>query len=73
MVPPEGLNLPFVSAIPNVQSSAVSEGAGWLEEVAEVDMAPTLLKENILATLEKLEDGKVTFKIDLLRNYGPGH
>jgi hypothetical protein len=36
-------------------------------------MAPSILKDSILATLEIPEDGKVTFKIDLLRNYGVGH
>lgn len=56
-----------------MQSSAVSEGANWLEEVAEVDLAPTILKDNILSTLELTEDGKVVFKVDLLRNYGSGH
>ena len=64
-----------VSAIPNVQSSAISAfGMGeWLEEVPEVNMGATLLKEQIIESMDQSEEGKVTFKVDLLRNYGKGH
>lgn len=71
--PPAQLNLPNISSIPIVPASAISEGVLWVQQVEEVNMAPTMLKEQLLSSLQYPEEGKIAFKVDLLRNYGVGH
>jgi hypothetical protein len=71
------LNLPHVSAIPVNQGSVISAGSGveeWLEEVEaeESGAASSVLKEQIMESVSMQEDGKLTFKTELLRNY-QGH
>ena len=36
-------------------------------------MGSTLLKDQIVESMQKDEEGKIIFKVDLLRNYGKGH
>ena len=71
-----GINLAAVSAIPMQQGSAISAGSGveeWLEVVEESASASAILKEQIMDSLVVENDGKLSFKTDLLRNYGKGH
>jgi hypothetical protein len=65
--------LPHISAIPGVQSSAISGfefNPVEVEEVEEVFLGTSLLKDEILASVEMSAEGKLNFKSDLIRNYG---
>ena len=64
--------LVHISAIPAVQSSAISAfefSPIEADYVEEVFLGTSLLKDDILASVEINAEGKLNFKADLIRNH----
>lgn len=65
----EQMPMPPISAIPHIPNSAFTSSDYFVEEIEEVNLGASMLKDEIMSTM-RVEEDKVNIDVQVFKRYG---